>query len=210
MRRTVWFVSLLALFLSAGCATMFSKREDTITIKTEPEGAEVYLGAEKIGTTPLTQSFQRRTFEQKNLTLRKEGYKTRELQLGRTVEPVALFNFGWITTWGATSWGIDAMTGAMTKYDPTSYYIDLEPENKQSNPIDWDRRSRAAFVLNNHHRLKEEIARGEGEYLLAYYRLRGSAAPYDLFLRRLRDAAPALLSREDGVDFYHALEAHLR
>ncbi|MBI3805353.1 MAG: PEGA domain-containing protein [Nitrospirae bacterium] len=209
MDRLIAFV-LLFFFLFAGCATMFSQREDTVTIKTEPPGAEVYLGVEPLGTTPLTRTFKRSTFEQKNLNIRKEGYKTKELPLMRTVEPVALFNFGFFTTTGgATSWGIDAMTGAMTKYDPNSYYIDLEPEEKRSNLLEDHRRSRAAFVISNHHRFKEEIARGGGAYLSAYYQIRRRPERYDAFLQRLRDAAPALLSQEDGVDFYHALEARL-
>lgn len=206
MRRILSLFSLFFLFLSAGCATLFAERQDTITIKTEPEGAEVYLGVDLLGTTPLIHTFKRSTFEHKNLSIRKEGYKTREMLLSKTLEPVALLNIGFIITWGASSWATDATTGAMLKYDPTSYYIDLEPVDRGPEAAEIDRRVRTRFVLFNHYRLKSDIARGEGEYVSAYYTLLKSPEHYDAFLRRLHGAAPALLSQKDGVDFYQSLE----
>ncbi|TAK03538.1 MAG: PEGA domain-containing protein [Candidatus Manganitrophaceae bacterium] len=206
MSRATLLLSLFVLLLSTGCATMFAKREDTITIKTEPPGAEVYLGVDLLGTTPLTYTFRRSTFEQKNLSIRKEGYKTREMLLGKTLEPVALLNIGFITTMGASSWATDATTGAMLKYDPASYYIDLEPASGELKQIEIDRRDRTKFVLFNQQRLKSDIAQGEGEYLVAYYNLLRRSESYDTFLQRIQAEAPALLSQKDGVDFQQALE----
>ena len=111
--------------LFAGCASMFAPNSDNITIKTNPEGADVYYGGNLLGQTPLTYSFKRETFEQKKLNIRKEGYKNQELLLEKTIEKIALFNLGFTTTtFGATSWGIDAATGNAIKYSPDSYLID--------------------------------------------------------------------------------------
>ncbi|MFQ5729977.1 MAG: hypothetical protein ACE5GN_06420 [Waddliaceae bacterium] len=44
------FLSLFMILLS-DCATLFSARSDTLTIKTEPSGADVYLATER----PLAQ-----------------------------------------------------------------------------------------------------------------------------------------------------------
>lgn len=207
MNRFLLFIAMSVLFLFSGCATLFSKKEDTITIKTEPPGAEVYVGVEPIGTTPLTYTFRRKTFEQKSLNIRKAGYKTKEMQLGRTLDATALFNFGFfLTTSGAPSWGIDALSGAMVQYDPQSYFIDLEPDKREAEPGEEDRRSRRAFVLFNHHRLKSDIARGGGEYLSAYHRMIESPEGYGLFLDRLRQDAADLISREEGVAFYEEME----
>lgn len=211
MRRALSLLPLFFLLLFTGCATLFAEKQDTLTIKTEPPGAEVYAGAVPLGTTPLTHTFKRSTFEQTILNIRKEGYKTKELQLMRTVEPVALFNFGFfLTLSGATSWGIDALTGAMIQYSPTSYFIDLEKENGTPTALEIDRRRRMHFVLWNQSTLKEDIARGRGEYLSSYYRLINSPESEEAFLQHTQEAAPALLSKEDGVDFYEQMEASFR
>lgn len=207
----LFFIATFLLFLASGCATMFSKKEDTITIKTEPPGAEVYLETESLGTTPFTHTFKRNTFEQKRLSLRKEGYKTRELNLGRALDPKALFNLGYIlTTGGISSWAIDAATGAMVRYSPDSYYLELELENRAPDSVELKRRVGRAFVLFNHDSLKSDIARGEGEYISAYYALLNSPELYDMFLRRMKEAAAELLSQEDGVDFFKQLEDNLK
>lgn len=207
MLSSVFMIPLLILLLS-GCATMFSKSSDTIMIKTEPPGAEVYLGADLLGTTPLTYTFKRNTFEQKALNIRKAEYKTKELNLGRTLEPVALFNFGFfLTTGGATSWGIDALTGAMIKYNPSSYFIDLEPIDRKPESSDINQRGRILFVLLNYGSLRDNIARRDGEYLHAYYKALRSPRDYDAFLQTIRAHSAELLSQEDGADLYRYIEA---
>lgn len=208
MHRSLFLTALFFFLLSTGCATMFAEKQDTITIKTEPPGAVVYRGTEPLGTTPLSQTFKRSTFEQTVLNIRKEGYKTKELQLMRTIEPVALFNFGFfLTTSGATSWGIDAVTGAMIQYSPNSYIIDMEKESGAPAASETDRRRRMHFVLWNHQALKEDIARGEGEYLSSYYRLINGQESEATFLERAQKSAPDLLNKEDGMDLYEQLEA---
>ena len=52
MDRRIGLMILLAL-LSSGCATIFASHSDTITIKTEPSGAEIYDGINRLGTTPF-------------------------------------------------------------------------------------------------------------------------------------------------------------
>jgi hypothetical protein len=201
------WMALFFLFLASGCATLFSRKEDTITIKTEPPGAEVYLGTQSLGTTPFTHTFKRDTFEQKRLSLRKEGYKTRELDLGRTLDPKALFNLGYfLTTAGVSSWATDAMSGAMIRYSPDSYYLDLEPENRPPDTGEQAQRSRRAFVVVNHDPLKRDIARGGGAYLSAYHALLDPPGRQEMFLLRVKESAAELLSQEDGVDFSEALE----
>lgn len=209
MKQAVVF--LLVLFPLSGCATMYAPSSDTITIQSEPPGAKVYEGANLLGSTPLTHTFRRDTFERAKLAIRKEGYKTHEFELGRTLEKVALFNFGFfITTGGATSWGIDALNGNMIRYDPDSYLIDLEPAGSGSDSGKFERRERLRFVLLNDESLLLDLARGDGSYLMAYHRLRNRPGDYDGFLRKIRSESSALLTQEDAISLFRYMESNLR
>ncbi|MBN4054486.1 PEGA domain-containing protein [Nitrospira defluvii] len=58
----------LLIILLSGCATLFSDRSDTLSIRSEPSGADIYLGAEKLGQAPLVRTFKRETFNQVTLS----------------------------------------------------------------------------------------------------------------------------------------------
>ncbi len=62
------FCLLLTLLLGAGCA------ERTITIKSDPPGALVFVNDQEIGRTPLTRDFN--WYGTYDVQLRKEGYET--------------------------------------------------------------------------------------------------------------------------------------
>lgn len=207
MKRAV--IVLVAVLLS-GCASIYAPDSDSITIKTIPEGAKVFEGTNLLGTTPLTCTFKRDTFQKKNLTLRKEGYKSQDLVLGTVLERDALLNFAFITTTsGVTSWGIDALNGNMVKYHPDSYLIDLEKEGTQGVRKDQTRFQRLRFVAFNGDRIRQDIAAGDGEYLRAYFEIRkttGIAGDYQAFLGGISRSAPRLLSLSDPAELYSSLE----
>jgi hypothetical protein len=201
---------LLIFVLLSGCASMNAPDSDKVSINSIPEGAKVYEGANLLGTTPMTHTFKRDTFQKKNLTLRKEGYKSQDLQLGTTLEKAALWNFAFfITTMGVTSWGIDAANGNMVKYHPDSYLIDLEKVVTTGVLKDQTRLQRLRFVAVNKDLLQRDIARGDGEYLRAYFEIRPqtmSTGDYQAFLGVVSSNAPHLLSLADTVEFYKSLE----
>jgi hypothetical protein len=205
------FFALFALCgILYGCATLFAPGTDDITIRTDPEGAEIYDGINFIGKTPLTHSFIRDTFENKILTVKMDGRKSQKLYLGRTLEQTALFNFGFfLTTGGATSWGIDALSGHMIKYSPDSYLIELEKEEGVEGKKEQAYRQRLRFVIVNHDCLKKDIAKGQGEYLSAYYEIGPSQYPYDnyqSFLSHVSGQARLLLAADDPLEFHRELE----
>jgi len=204
------FVFLIAYIFLSGCASMFAPNSDNITIITNPEGADVYYGTHLLGKTPLTYSFARDTFERKTLNIRKQGYKNQELLLEKTLEGKALFNLAFITTtFGVTSWGIDAAKGNMIKYYPDSYLIDLEKDNNSSSQKDHSRLQRLRFVALNQDNLKKEIAIGDGEYLRAYFAISPSKTTfnnYQDFLSHVSRQAPLLLALHDPLEFYNCLE----
>jgi hypothetical protein len=217
MMRTWGFFPVVFLFtallLSGGCATMFSREYDDLTIESNPPGAEVYLGADHIGTTPFTKRFDRETFESPQITLRKKGYKPQTVTLERTLEKTALLNFGFfLTTCGVTSWAIDAASGSMIRYAPDSYLIDLQ-RNGDEGSASWRRRHLAlAFVLTSQPNLMTDISRGGGEYLEAYYHLNFtpvSTASYPVFLHAVRKESAALLVCTKGLELDRALKCLL-
>jgi hypothetical protein len=215
MKRKECSISCLAaaalmVVLLSGCASMFAPATDTIRVNSIPGGAKVYDGANLLGTTPLTQMFKRSTFEHKTLSVRKEGYKPQEVPLGTALDSNALWNFAFfITTMGVTSWGTDATNGNMVKYHPDSYLIELEKEGGAKAPKERADSERLRFVALNQDFLQQDIARGDGEYLSAYFEIRpqGSApGKYAAFLRGVSREAPRLLSLYDPVEFYKSLE----
>lgn len=196
--------------LLSGCATMFAPDSDKVTIKTSPADAEVYEGATLLGKTPLTHSFKRDTFEKKILTIKKDGYTSEELPLNKVLEKTALWNFGFfITTCGATSWGIDAHSGNMIKYSPDSYYIELEKKGNSVSRDDHLRLQRLRFVLLNQDSLMKDIAVGEGAYLKAYFEMRPfqqAFTDYRGVLSPVSKQALLSLRLDEPVEFFHELE----
>jgi hypothetical protein len=189
---------------------MFAPDYDDLTIESEPSGAEVYIGADHIGTTPFTYRFDRVTFESPEITIRKEGYKSQTVRLERTFDNYALLNLGFIlTTSGVTSFGIDAASGNMTKYAPNSYLIDLQKTGGESS-ASWRRHhSVIAFVLTNHMNLMKDISKGGGEYTKAYYDLKvaqGSRVTYPEFLENVQRQSESLVSCKSEMELYRALD----
>ena len=210
-RSTGVLMFVLTLVMLSGCATMNAPDEDKVSINTIPPGAKVYDGANLLGTTPVTLVFKRETFQKKDLVLRMPGYKSHELQLGTVLAKEAMWNFAFITTtFGVTSWGIDAASGNMVQYHPNSYLIDLEKEATSENRKDQTRAERFRFVVVNQDQLQKDIARGGGEYLQAYFTIRPRTASagndYQAFQGRVSRNAAHLLSLRDPAKFYTSLE----
>ena len=201
---------LFIAFMLNGCASMLAPNTDTLTIKTIPDGADVYDGVHVLGKTPLVQTFTRNTFEVKTLTLRLEGYKSQDLMLQRVIEKKALYNFAFfLTTCGVTSWGIDALNGNMIMYSPDSYLIELEKNAADPHKKDQVRWDRMRFVVMNRDQLMKDVASGGGEYLRAYFeslQVSPSFGGYQEFLGQVAGRAHDLLSTSDAVDFCYVLE----
>lgn len=207
-RRLIALFSF-CIFLS-GCATMFAPSHDTISIQTDPEGAQVYDGANLLGTTPLKYSFKREAFDQKVLTIRMKGRKSQDLPLGRTLDKTSLLNFGYfLTTAGGTCWLIDSSSGNMIKYSPDSYLIELEREGRSGDAKQQGYLQRLRFVVTNQADLSLDIARGDGNYLRAYFSMRAAArsvTDYSRFLSAVSRQARYLLGSDDPLDLFHELE----
>ncbi|MBI1860539.1 MAG: PEGA domain-containing protein [Deltaproteobacteria bacterium] len=122
----------LATLLLSGCATIFSDHSDDIRIESEPTGADVFFQGRNLGKTPLTARFPR-SMNTSEIRLEKSGYNSTIQQLDKRLTGEALWNLGFITTtFGATSWGIDALSGKMLRYAEKSYVVALDKKGKSS------------------------------------------------------------------------------
>jgi hypothetical protein len=157
MKRSTYLIvcSLTALSLG-GCATIFSRSADPVTIESEPSGAEVNIAnGAKLGETPFTTAMTRQ-MNSISVEIKKKGYETKLLKLERKFDLTSLFNLGFIsTTSGATSWGIDLLTGNFLEYSPQKYVVELSKRNAHVGP------SALEMVVMNHQEFKKNLARNE-------------------------------------------------
>ena len=125
---TVGLAVLVAVGVS-GCATMFSGSDDNITIDSQPQGAKIMIDGFDKGRTPATFVLKRPGLDSKTVELQLAGYENRTFVLQKKLNTMAILNLGNIF-----GWIIDVLTGAVNKYDPTNYTIELQP--KQSYKLD--------------------------------------------------------------------------
>ncbi|MGB2986250.1 MAG: PEGA domain-containing protein [Phycisphaerae bacterium] len=103
---------------TAGCATVISGSSQTITIHSNPPGAYVKVG-HQTGTTPVTFHVPKGKDYPIEIS---QGPDRRLLPLDRNLDPMTLLNVipplwpGFI---------VDAATGAITKYDPATIFVDF-------------------------------------------------------------------------------------
>lgn len=110
-----------ALLVLSGCATLFSGTDDDITFDSEPQGAKVLIDGIVVGTTPTTVVVDRPGLEETDVTVQLEGYESRRFELDKEFNNTSILNiFFW------PGFVIDALTGALFKYDQKSYTVDLE------------------------------------------------------------------------------------
>ncbi|MFB6230178.1 MAG: PEGA domain-containing protein [Salinibacter sp.] len=130
------FISAFAAsFLLVGCATLFSGTSDQIKFESEPSGAEVVIDGIERGTTPTTITVSR-DINDKRVTLQKEGYSDKVFRLQKEFATVAILNLG-----NPLFWGIDVLTGALFKYKPLRYNMELDPASSSIENSDSEKYS---------------------------------------------------------------------
>jgi hypothetical protein len=157
----VRYIALSIVFTTAalsGCATIMSGSEQTISFNSEPEEADVYLSGRKIGTTPLRASIPKGG--NKNVSFRKDGYKTYNTALTTTFDGWFIGNL--ITgLFGSTT---DAATGSINEFSPDQYFVTLVPIDS-ANIQQTETSKVRQFVLAFGPQIREDIRIGEGEKL---------------------------------------------
>ncbi|MCC6547763.1 PEGA domain-containing protein [Candidatus Sumerlaeota bacterium] len=71
-----WTARILvpAMLMYSTSCSLVSARTQRLTVSSTPDGAEVFVNGELVGTTPVQTKINRR--DDSNIMIRKEGYKT--------------------------------------------------------------------------------------------------------------------------------------
>jgi len=108
--KKVLAIALILLVLLTSCSTM-------VAIRTTPENAKVKINGEVVGKTPTDQSLSNFDFNDYNLEISKDGYKTLNTSLQKEFK-VGPFVLGLLLWWPELLW----------VYGPKSMYnFELEP-----------------------------------------------------------------------------------
>jgi len=122
MKRVKNLVALaLIVLVMSSCATLFTGTKETVQIESDPSGASIKVNGIDRGKTPAPVELKKGNVGE-SIILTRDGYKKRVFQPETTFNGVSVLN-----TFNLLFWGIDAATGALWKYDPNYYNIELEP-----------------------------------------------------------------------------------
>jgi hypothetical protein len=203
MTKTMLKLSALAaLVLLSACATMFGPSKDTFTLDSVPQGASVFVNSSLIGTTPLTTDIARMTGAV-TVTFRKDGYQDVRWNVPKSIEGTTLINLGFITTTsGATSFGIDALSGKMFKYSTTGFVAEL-PKAGALLP----HRSALEFAIAEFEPIKRGLARFDTRGLSPFCELWSmSREACEAFKARAILDRGAVSASPNGLELYRRLD----
>ena len=123
MRRLLVGVSVavVAGIVLSACATIINGTSQSVSIASQPTGAQVTVDGIPMGVTPVAPDLKRK--DKHLIRIEMEGYEPFELQLNRSVS-------GWIAGniifGGLIGLAVDAMTGAMYKISPNEVMAVLQ------------------------------------------------------------------------------------
>lgn len=203
-------LALLPLLLG-GCATLFTGTTDRLSFDADVPGVRLSVDGHYKGELPLSVEMPRGFIggQQFIASFEKPGYRTQEFKLLRDFNVVAILDI----SSPLISGGVDILTGAMVRFSPTEYHLQMLPAGvDQGATTSLRRLERHRFALANHRELRRDMARGGGEYLAAYAGLLSGGDPERS--RRLAAAAcraaPELLAAPTAPDFAERLDLRLQ
>lgn len=188
---------VVSTVLSAGCASIATGGKQTLTIESEPSGAEIVFQGNTLATTPAQVQVPRERAGVL-LNLRKEGYHDAQV---RPATSTSGWFFGNIIFGGLIGSTIDIVSGASVEYAPDSYLVSLTPDEAQdrsASPYHIPVSQRAelkSYILVAFEPLVDDLLIGHGRHLETLYRRLGVAEDDQAAaLQRLR----SILTLSDG------------
>jgi PEGA domain len=122
--KKIALIAMVAL-LATGCSTILNGKTQSISVDSNVKGAEVLINQVVVGQTPFVGQAPRGAAPQ--ITVRKTGYEAKTVVAETGFEPVFWGNIIVGGVFGSTT---DNSTGAMYKYAPATFNVELKPEGK--------------------------------------------------------------------------------
>jgi hypothetical protein len=191
---------LVSPLMLGGCATLFSGTTDEIKFNANVPGVRLTIDKEYKGQLPLT-VVQSRDFmhgQEFRVKLEAPGYETQEFQLKRQFNWIALLDITSVPTSG----GIDYYTGALMRFEPREYHVQMQKRGRSSSEFEREKRL-WGYALVNYRRVQQDVSRGGGEHLESFASaLSGTRGGIDSVIteQALRNAS-ALLDASGPHDF---------
>jgi hypothetical protein len=201
--------AVAAAFSLSGCATIFTGTTDDLTFDANVPDVRLSIDGEVQGELPRTLKMSRNFVGGRRFLAKfeKAGYATQEFELKREFNTVAILDVSSTLISG----GVDVLTGSLMKFSPREYHVQMieaglsatSPEFRRS--LDLYR-----FALTNYRDLQRDIARGGGDYLVAFAWLlcAGDAGAGRLVMEQ-SVSRPALASTSSAHRFVHEFDSML-
>ncbi len=190
---------LLSMILTmAGCATIISGTDQTLTFTSDPEDVQVIVDGQPIGVTPLTVSLKKNKFD--TVMFKREGFKTQTFPLEQSFDGITLLSIFWDI--GTT----DVISGAAWEYAPGQYHVIMKAKEESMMPIQPNTSLELkSLVLNFGTEIREQLMTTPGDALITLKGIiaKGGAVADDASLRLLADrTTDDLQFGNDIIDFY--------
>jgi uncharacterized protein YceK len=125
MTKIIITITIFSLLMTS-CATILTGTKDRITFNSTPAGATIYKDGVEQCKTPCILPVKR-SLSNTEIEYKLDGYETRLITLDKEFNVLSVLNLG-----NLLGWGIDALSGAVMKYDKKAYDITLSKNNKTS------------------------------------------------------------------------------
>ncbi|MFO0581961.1 MAG: hypothetical protein U0229_06800 [Anaeromyxobacter sp.] len=202
-------LAVSAAAVLAGCATIFTGTSDVLRFEANVPNVKLTVDGQYLGELPLTVPMSRNFMGGRQFIAKFEraGYQTQEFQLRREFNAVAILDVSSTITSG----GIDLITGALMKFSPLDYHVQMVPAGQAGAPEERRKLDAWRFAVMNHRALQRDLARGGGEALdaLAAVMAGDDAGARDGIRSKALAATPDLLRTEKPDAFVARLDAAL-
>jgi len=119
MKKVLLIVLVLTmLFVVSGCATVLKGSKQSVSIDSNPAGAEVFVDGSRVGTTPVAVDLKKN--KHSSIKVIKDGYEPQQQPLQKEYDMISILNAFW--DWSTT----DLITGNAFQYAPDAYYFNLQ------------------------------------------------------------------------------------
>lgn len=115
-------IALIGIICLSSCATILTGTHDRINFKSNVDGATVSKGGNTLCTTPCSVKI-RRKMNGADIEVSKDGYETKYVSLETSFNGISIINL-----FSLVGWGVDLVSGAVVRYDPRTYNIELAPK----------------------------------------------------------------------------------